>query len=258
MPDRDEPSTSATEPLPDPGPSAAAHARPLRREDLELDLLRRNLAATEFAPFALTEAEVEASLRSVLAAPDRPAEVWVFAYGSLVWNPIVEYEDRVVVTVHGYHRRFCLWSRTHRGTPDYPGLVLGLDRGGRCTGVAYRLAAANAEQELRLLWRREMLLGSYSPRWVFASHGRRHFRALAFVINRDRPGYAGHLAPEQVVERLIHGRGHFGTGLEYLRSTIDGLAAAGIRDPNLLRLDALARQSLGDEEARRTRTELRL
>jgi cation transport protein ChaC len=206
----------------------------------------------------LTEAEVEASLRSVLAAPERPAEVWVFAYGSLVWNPIVEHEDRVVVTVHGYHRSFCLWSRTHRGTPGYPGLVLGLDRGGRCTGVAYRLAPANAEQELRLLWRREMLLGSYSPRWVFATHGRRQFRALAFVINRDRPGYAGRLPPEQVVERLIHGRGHFGTGLEYLRSTIDGLAAAGIRDPNLIRLEALARQTLGDDEAHTPRADLQL
>lgn len=235
-----------------------AGSRPLRREDLEGDLLRQTLAATEFAPFVLSEAEIEASLRAALTAADRPSEVWVFAYGSLVWNPIVEHEDRVVVTVHGYHRSFCLWSRTHRGTPDYPGLVLGLDRGGRCTGVAYRIANERAEHELRLLWRREMLLGSYSPRWAFATHGRRQFRALAFVINRDRPGYAGRLPPEQVVERLIHGRGHFGTGLEYLRSTIDGLAAAGIRDPNLIRLEALARRALGDYEAHTPRADLQL
>lgn len=258
MHDRNEPPSFATDARAGPEPGTLPQRRPLRREDLEGDLLRQSLAATEFAPMVLTEAEVEASLRAALTAPERPSEVWVFAYGSLVWNPIVEHEDRVVVTVHGYHRSFCLWSRTHRGTPDYPGLVLGLDRGGRCTGVAYRIANERAERELRLLWRREMLLGSYAPRWVFATHGRRQFRALAFVINRDRPGYAGRLPPEQVVERLIHGRGHFGTGLEYLRNTIDGLAAAGIRDPNLIRLEALARRMLGEDEAQVTRADLQL
>jgi cation transport protein ChaC len=164
----------------------------------------------------------------------------------------------MVATVHGYHRSFCLWSRINRGTPEKPGLVLGLDRGGRCNGIVYRIPERVAEDELRLLWRREMLLGSYSPRWTVVTHGPRTFRALAFVVNRDRSGYAGRLPAEQVVERLVHARGTIGTGLDYLRRTIDGLAAAGIRDPHLVNLDALARRRLGEDEPHRPRADLQL
>ena len=110
-----------------------------------------------------------------------------------------------------------------------------------------------AEGELRLLWRREMLLGSYAPRWVHASQGDKSFRALAFVVNRHRSGYAGRLPPERIVDILRHGHGKFGNGIEYLRQTVDGLAAAGIRDPHLHELDAIARATSGVKPlARRT------
>jgi cation transport protein ChaC len=131
--------------------------------------------------------------------------------------------------------------------------VLGLDRGGCCPGIAYRVPARLAEGELRLLWRREMLLGSYAPRWVHASQGDKSFRALAFVVNRHRSGYAGRLPPERIVDILRKGHGKFGNGIEYLRQTVDGLAAAGIRDPRLHELDAIARATSGVEPlARRT------
>ena len=236
----------------------AAEERRLCREDLVDNVLRRSLEHSPLAADVLSEDALEASLSTALASPHRQPDVWLFAYGSLVWNPVLDFDERVVVTVHGYHRSFCLWSRVNRGSPEKPGLVLGLDRGGRCTGVAYRVPARLAEEELRLLWRREMLLGSYAPRWVLVTHGRRSLRALAFTINRDRSGYAGRLPAEEIVERLIHARGRIGSGLDYLRQTIDGLAAVGIRDPHLMRLDALVRQRLGEDEPHRPRADLQL
>ncbi|HSD55093.1 MAG TPA: gamma-glutamylcyclotransferase [Burkholderiales bacterium] len=238
--------------------AAAAQERQLCRADLLENALRRALEQSPLARELLPEVELEASLREALGSPHRQPDVWLFAYGSLIWNPVLEFDERVVATAHGWHRSFCLWSRVNRGTPDRPGLVLGLDRGGRCTGVVYRIPARMAEQELRLLWRREMLLGSYAPRWVLATHGKRTIRALAFIVQRGRSGYAGRLAAEAVADHLVHARGKIGTGIDYLRQTIDGLAAIGIRDPNLMHVDALIRARLGEDEPHRPRADLQL
>ena len=240
------------------GTTPAQEERQLCREDLVDNVIRRSLEHSTLAGELLSEEVLEASLQAALRSPHRETDVWLFAYGSLVWNPVFEFDARLVATVHGFHRSFCLLSRVNRGTPEKPGLVLGLDRGGRCTGVAYRIPARIADGELRLLWRREMLLGSYAPRWVLVTHGRRSLRALAFTINRDRPAYAGRLPAEAIVERILHARGKIGTGLEYLRQTIDGLAAVGVRDPHLIRIEALARQRLGEDEPHRPRADLQL
>lgn len=213
----------------------------LTRLALESNLLRQGLEHGPLRDLLLTEEALEASLQATLASPHRQPDVWLFGYGSLIWNPVLAYAERRLATVHGYHRSFCLWSRINRGTPECPGLVLGLQRGGRCTGVAYRLPQREAELDLRLLWRREMLLGSYEPRWVQASGPDGKFRALAFVVDVRRSGYAGKLADEVVIDRLAAGCGKLGGGLDYLRQTIAGLEQSGIRDPYLLRLDAIAR-----------------
>jgi cation transport protein ChaC len=213
----------------------------LTRLALENNVLRQSVEQGPLRDQLLTEDELEASLQSALASPYRQPDVWLFGYGSLIWNPVLSYAERRTVTVHGWHRSFCLWSRINRGTPDCPGLVLGLERGGRCTGVAYRLPQREAELDLRLLWRREMLLGSYHPRWVQASGPDGKFRALAFVVHTGRPGYAGKLSEAEVIDRLIAGCGKLGTGMDYLRQTISGLERTGIRDPYLLRLDAIAK-----------------
>src|SRR5262249_59692085 len=139
--------------------------------------LRRALERSPLAAELLSDEVLEHSLSAALSSPHRQPDVWLFAYGSLVWNPVLDFDERVVVTVHGYHRSFCLWSRINRGSPEKPGLVLGLDRGGRCTGLAYRVPARLAGGELRLLWRRRMLLGSYAPPWGLGSHRRPRRRA---------------------------------------------------------------------------------
>lgn len=212
----------------------------LTRIDLERDRIRQELALTPLGQHLLTDAELQESLWQILEARETDEDCWIFGYGSLVWNPLFHFEEKRVVTTHGYHRSFCLWSRINRGTIDRPGLVLGLDRGGRCRGVAYRIATDHAENELRLVWRREMLLGAYIPRWVTVSDGESQFRAITFTINRAGPAYAGRLSPEAIVERLTTCHGRMGPGLDYLVHTAEALRECGIEDRQLRKLCDLA------------------
>jgi cation transport protein ChaC len=185
----------------------------------------------------LTEAERAASVRATLAAgPDTP--VWLFGYGSLIWNPTVHFVEQRAARIQGWHRRFCLSTRAGRGTLENPGLVLGLDQGGLCEGVAFRLADETVEAELTLLWRREMLSNAYVPTWVdlLDPAGGCFGQAVTFTINRDGPHYAGDLTLIEVVQRLATASGALGSAADYLFRTCEGLRAFGIPDAELERL----------------------
>ena len=114
----------------------------------------------------LSDAEIEADLDATLASHPPGEDVWLFGYGSLMWNPAIEFAERRAGAVHGWHRRFCLWLHMGRGSPDNPGLMLALERGGRCAGMLFRIPAADARDELLLAWRRELFTGAYRSRWV--------------------------------------------------------------------------------------------
>ncbi len=210
------------------------------REDLEQNRLRAALGDSPVASTLLTEAALEASLTSTLARLSAPPcdgqDAWVFGYGSLIWNPMIFHTEATCATVHGYHRGFYLYSRINRGTWENPGLVLGLDRGGSCHGVAFRVPRAHAEREFRVLWRREMMTGAYLPRWLPTEiHGER-ILALAFVMNRTHEAYAGRLPDERVLGCLHKAVGLYGPAREYLQRTLIGLASNGLHDPYLDRL----------------------
>lgn len=163
-----------------------------------------------------------------------PHDFWVFAYGSLMWNPEFPYRSAVPARVLGYHRALCLYSTHYRGTAERPGLVLGLDRGGSCLGRAYRVAAVDGLQAAATLDRREMLGGVYDPRWVgvrFAD-GRRD-RAYAYVVNRDNPHYAGRLDPEAAAALVLQGVGERGSCVDYLANTVGHMDQLGIADSAL-------------------------
>jgi glutathione-specific gamma-glutamylcyclotransferase len=210
------------------------------RRALETDDVHARVRGTPLEKELLSDAALEASLQRALASPHHQGDLWLFAYGSLIWNPAVEHVERRIVTVHGYHRRFCLRSRLNRGTPEQPGLVLGLEHGGRCRGVAYRIPSAKVESELRLLWRREMMLGSYVPHWLHAHADGTQFRVLGFIVNHRSSGYAPNVPDPTVIEILARSAGRFGKGLDYLRQTAAGLASSGIVDRRIVRLNELA------------------
>lgn len=206
------------------------------RSDLETNALRQTLEGSPLAGQMLSEEALEASLQQTLARRPEGPSLWLFGYGSLVWNPFVRFLERRPGTVRGYHRSFCLWSRINRGTPERPGLALGLEPGGACRGSLFRIDAAIAEQELRILWRREMLMGSYHPRWVRARSRSEDLIALTFVINRSAPGYAGKLSETQIVDTMLRAAGLYGSSADYLLRTVEGLNHCGIRDTRLERL----------------------
>ena len=183
----------------------------------------------------LTGEALERSLERMLAEHAR-GEIWIFGYGSLMWNPAFDFDAKRVAAVHGYHRRFGLWSRINRGTPERPGLVLTLERGGSCRGLAYRLERTSAREQLSRLWRREMSLGSYRPRWLPCRSGSEVFEALAFVVNRGCTGYTGKLAFETMVAAIATAHGKFGSSADYLFRTEAALEEHGIRDEQVRRL----------------------
>lgn len=188
---------------------------------------------------ALTDEELGVSLAAALKSKPADSDWWVFAYGSLLWNPLFPFEDARRATLSGRRRRFCLWSLASRGTPNQPGLVLGLDRGGSCYGVVYRLPARSAKAELALLWRREMVLGAYLPLWVKVRCDGKPLLALAFVVDRAHRQYTGNLTLGEQAEVLATAAGAFGSSADYLERARVALVTHGIVDPYLERLAAL-------------------
>jgi glutathione-specific gamma-glutamylcyclotransferase len=211
----------------------------LSRRDLEEGRMRAVYAAAIDPSHALTDAELAASLAAALQRKPPHSAWWVFAYGSLLWNPLFPFEEARPATLKGRHRRFCLWSLASRGTSTQPGLVLGLDRGGSCQGVVYRLPARDAKNELMLLWRREMVLGAYHPLWVTVRCGQSSLVALAFVVDRTHRQYTGKLSLGEQAEVLASAAGAFGSSADYLERARVALITHGIVDPYLERLAAL-------------------
>jgi cation transport protein ChaC len=208
----------------------------LTRSDLESRRLQQIILQSGRGVNVLSEAQLQESIGETLKQEKPDSDVWIFAYGSLIWNPIFKFVEQRVGTIYGWHRRFCLWVPQGRGTPDNPGLVLGLDRGGSCCGIAYRIAAADVSSELLLLWRREMVVGCYIPRWVRVFACRQTLSAIAFVINRHHRAYTGNISLETTVNSIATACGELGSCSEYLMQTINGLMTVGIKDKQLLQL----------------------
>ena len=201
----------------------------LSRRDLELGRMRELYNAAPGTAGALDDEALSSSLAATLKAKPKGAGWWIFGYGSLLWNPIFPVAESRPATIHGLHRRFCLRSLASRGTRERPGLVLALERGGSCRGVVFRLPAPLALDELHLLWRREMVVGSYRPLWVHAKSGDRVIVALAFAVRRDHPQYAT-LSIDEQADTIASACGAFGTSCEYLMRTREALAAHGVAD----------------------------
>lgn len=203
------------------------------------------LDATWRTPPHWTAEQHRASLELSLAHWDGRSDVWLFAYGSLIWKPECEFVEHRRATVYGFHRSLCLWSRSYRGTADCPGLVLALDRGGCCHGIAYRVAAPCVRPTFAQLWEREMQQGSYRPLWLSTHTHEGPVRALAFVINPASPAYAGRLADAHILAVVRKACGRYGSSAEYLLNTVHSLRGHGLRDAHLERL-ARALKAAGD------------
>ena len=167
-------------------------------------------------------------------------DVWIFAYGSLMWRPDFAFEERRRAQVFGFHRSLCIYSHHYRGTPAQPGLVLGLDRGGSCIGLCFRIAAEAAVATLDAVRRRELVTDVYleiaAP--VRLDDGRRCI-ATTYVADRSHAQYAGALPTDEVLRLVRQGIGVAGTDLDYVRNTEAHLRDLGIADPLLAELSRM-------------------
>lgn len=172
-----------------------------------------------------------------LATAKRPCgpDLWIFAYGSLIWMPEFDFVERRKARVYGHHRALSMWSTVHRGTREVPGLVLALVTGGSCWGVAYRIECHQAERALEQVWHREMPIPVYDPCWLKAHTDQGPVCALAFTLSRHSPHFTGELSDERMRKTLQTARGGRGTTAEYVRNTHEHLREWGIQDAHLAR-----------------------
>ncbi len=194
-------------------------------------------AAPPLSTFARwPEERLKASREEALKQWRNTEDVWVFGYGSLIWKPEFDFIEQRPATLPGHHRALCLWSRINRGTPELPGLVFGLETGGECHGMAFRLAANTVAPIFETLWRREMATGAYHPSWIDCQTKDGTVKALAFVIDQAGPAYVSEPPEDALIEIVLRASGIYGSCLEYVTQTADALEAVGIHDVRLTAL----------------------
>jgi glutathione-specific gamma-glutamylcyclotransferase len=163
-------------------------------------------------------------------------DLWVFAYGSLMWRPGFAAVERVPARLIGAHRALCVWSHVHRGSPERPGLVLGLDRGGMCRGIAYRTTASARAETLAYLRAREQVTMVYREcvrPVVLLSHPERRVQAVCYMVDRSHAQYAGRLNLAEQLHHVRQGHGISGQNRDYVLATVKALEALGCRDREL-------------------------
>jgi glutathione-specific gamma-glutamylcyclotransferase len=166
-------------------------------------------------------------------------DLWVFGYGSLMWRPGFEFIAQVPARLIGEHRALCVYSFDHRGTPEKPGLVLGLDRGGACRGIAFRVPAKRRDDTVDYLRGREQTTHVYREvmRSVWLENeARERVAALAYVVDRGHVQYAGRLSLTEQLRYVRQGHGRSGNNRDYVLSTVKSIEAQGFRDPQLHQL----------------------
>ena len=173
--------------------------------------------------------------------PHEHEDLWVFGYGSLMWRPGFDYVERVPARLIGLHRALCVYSFVHRGTPERPGLVLGLDRGGMCRGIAFRVAANLRGKAIGYLRAREQVTTVYLEtvrRVELEEDARRRVRALCFIVDRSHVQYAGRLTLAECVRHVRQGQGSSGNNRDYVLETVQALEALGYRETDLHQIAA--------------------
>jgi glutathione-specific gamma-glutamylcyclotransferase len=205
----------------------------LKREELTRERIEQLVADARKAgyDFFLSADERDASLKDALDRYAPGEEAWVFAYGSLMWNPAIEFAERSIAKIEGWRRSFCFWTPLGRGTPELPGLMLALESGGDCEGIAYRLAPHQVRSELAILWNREMLSGVYQARWVPTKlRDGRTVNAVTFVVDNAHCQYCGDLPIEKAAHHIAFAEGRRGACRDYLANTAAHARALGIHD----------------------------
>ena len=163
-------------------------------------------------------------------------DLWIFAYGSLIWDPAVEVDEYRYATLSGWHRQFCMRVERGRGTPENPGLMAALIAGGACSGVVIRIPGRLVDQETRYMWRREMFSGSYRPMFQTVETPQGPLDALIFAMDQSHHRYMPDLSEDTTARMIALAEGNGGTNFAYLDSLVRHLSDLGIEDADMRRL----------------------
>jgi len=169
-------------------------------------------------------------------------DVWIFAYGSLMWDPGFVFEEVRMANVAGYSRKFCLVTEIGRGSPQMPGLMAALDHGGSCQGLVFRITADAVETETRIIWEREMITWGYVPTFVSAQTDDGTIEALTFVANPDGDRYKPNASPDEAAQMIVTGSGFLGRNIDYLENLNAQLELLGLHDEDCVDLQRRARK----------------
>lgn len=187
------------------------------------------------------------AIDALLSNKPTDGDIWVFAYGSLIWSPKCDFAEKQISLARGWRRRFCLgWDLWFRGSRDRPGLMLALDRGGECRGVAYRLPAGEEQANLLALMRHEarIIPTPFPARWIRITTDDGPLHAVTFAIDRATRGYVGHLSPGEVADVLATATGQWGSMAEYLQNTVAHLEDLGLHDRSLWSLQEMVAERI--------------
>ena len=207
----------------------------LNRQNIKDDKLRKIARKHGFGDKLLDEKALLNSRRKLI--PDNfKDDVWLFGYGSLIWNPVIEPIEKRNVKIYGYRRKYCLKSEMGRGSKDFPGLVLGLNAGGSTLGQALKINKKFAPHELDLIWRREMITGAYIPKILKGHSAKGKINMIVFVINKSHENYLCSISEAKTALIISKAQGYLGTACEYLNKTCESLKNLGIHDSYLERL----------------------
>lgn len=218
----------------------------LSRETLEDNTFRERIEReAEGTLTLLSVEEIEASRVETLGKFAADEDIWIFAYGSLIWNPIFEVAERVPARLNGHQRCFCLWALAGRGSPENMGLFLGLVEGGHCDGLALRVGAENRDRETQIVWRREMIGGTYIPsiQPLMLENGRT-VRGICFLANPEHPRIQADIPHDRKIDALATAEGSLGTSRDYLFGVDEGLRSQNCEDSYITRLSADVRARL--------------
>lgn len=208
----------------------------------ELDAVEAE-AGRDPAAWRWTEAEREACRRELLRGREGE-DLWVFGYGSLIWDPAVKVAEFRRARLEGFRRSFCMHLEGGRGSPECPGLMAALDAdpGHACEGVAMRLPAEIADEETRIMWMREMITGAYIPAFLPVQTPQGEVEAICFLADRANDRFVFLPRPERA-QRIATAEGRLGTNREYLENLLESLHALGIEDPEMVELLAMVREA---------------
>ena len=207
----------------------------LNRQNIKDDKLREIARKHGFGDKLLDDKTLLHSRRQLI--PDNfKDDVWLFGYGSLIWNPVIEPIEKRNVRIYGYRRKYCLKSEMGRGSKKYPGLVLGLNSGGSTSGQALKINTKSAPDELDLIWRREMITGAYIPKMLKGHTVKGRINMIAFVINRNHENYLYSISEAKTALMISKAQGYLGTACEFLDKTCESLNNIGLHDSYLKRL----------------------